>query len=226
MRRLLCVERLGLYMADIFDIFKKIESEREKTQSSPVSFLIVGLGNPGKKYENTRHNAGFCAIDSIAEQLGVKINKSKFNALVCETMIANSKVLLMKPQTFMNASGEAVASAASFYKLDIHNIIVISDDINLDPGRMRMRLKGSDGGQRGLRSIIDVTGSDEFCRIRIGVGKKPNPEYDLAAWVLGTLSEDDRQRINALYPTIIEGITKVILGEHESAIQLCNSKKS
>lgn len=213
-------------MTDIFDIFKKIESERGASESRPVSFLIVGLGNPGKKYENTRHNAGFCAIDSIAEQLDVKINKSKFNALVCEAVIADRKVLLMKPQTFMNASGEAVLAAASFYKLDVHNIIVISDDINLEPGRMRVRLKGSDGGQKGLRSIIDMTGSDEFCRIRIGVGKKPSPDYDLAAWVLGTLSESDRKITQTLYPTIFEGLKLLILGNNESAIQLCNSKNA
>lgn len=210
-------------MSNIFDIFKKIEKESSAVSTAPITHIIVGLGNTGKEYENTRHNIGFCAIDYVAQKCGANINKFKFEALVGEGMIAGKRVLLMKPKTFMNASGKAVAPAASFYKIPTENIIVLSDDINLDVGRMRVRKNGSDGGQKGLRSIINMLSSDAFPRIRIGVGKKPHPDYDLAAWVLGNFSDSDKKAISELFPTVYEGIEKILVGQTDAAIQLCNS---
>ena len=210
-------------MSNIFDIFKKIEKESAQVSTAPITHIIVGLGNTGKEYENTRHNIGFCAIDYVAQKCGANINKFKFEALVGEGMIAGKRVLLMKPQTLMNASGKAVAPAASFYKIPTENIIVLSDDINLDVGRMRVRKNGSDGGQKGLRSIINMLSSDAFPRIRIGVGKKPHPDYDLAAWVLGNFSDGDKKTISELFPTVYTGIEKMLVGQTDAAIQLCNS---
>ena len=137
--------------------------------SGSIEYIAVGLGNPGKKYENTRHNTGFIAIDKIAEKYGCNINRLKYNALTAECVIAGKKVLLMKPQTFMNLSGEAVTQAMNFYKIPAEKVVIIFDDISLDVGRMRIRRKGSDGGQRGVRSIIGLSGSENFPRIKIGI---------------------------------------------------------
>ena len=208
----------------IFDIFKQIESEKPSVGGS-VTHLVVGLGNPGDKYYNTRHNAGFLAMDFISQKLGVKVDRSKFKALVGEAVIAGKRVLLMKPQTFMNASGEAVREAAAFYKIPMENIIVISDDINLDVGKMRVRKNGSDGGQRGLRSIITLMGNDNCPRIRLGVGKKPHPDYDMADWVLGNLSEEDKRALFDCFVTGYEGLEKLVCGDVDGAMQICNGKK-
>ncbi len=212
-------------MANIFDIFKKIEKEQESRALSPITHLVVGLGNPGEKYFYTRHNAGFLAMDYVAGKCGATVNRSKFHALVGEGVIAGKRVLLMKPQTMMNLSGEAVSEAAAFYKIPIENIIIMSDDVNLDVGRMRVRGSGSDGGQKGLRSIIERVGSQNFPRVRFGVGKKPHPDYDMADWVLGTLSEQDRKVLSDCFDTAYRGIEKLIAGDVDSAMQICNSKK-
>ncbi len=212
-------------MSNIFDIFKKIETERNDKALAPITHLVVGLGNPGDKYFYTRHNAGFLAMDYISQKCGATVNKSKFKALVGEATIAGKRVLLMKPQTFMNASGEAVREAANFYKIPMENIIVLSDDVNLDVGRMRVRKSGSDGGQKGLRSIITLMSSDSFPRIRFGVGKKPHPDYDMADWVLGNLSEEDKKAIFDCFVTGYEGLEKLLAGDVDGAMQICNSKK-
>ena len=212
-------------MADIFDIFKKIEKERAEKAISPITHLVVGLGNPGDKYFYTRHNAGFLAMDYISQKCGATVNRSKFKALVGEATIAGKRVLLMKPQTFMNLSGEAVKEAMSFYKIPIENVIVLSDDVNLDVGRMRVRKSGSDGGQKGLRSIITLTTSDNFPRIRFGVGKKPHPDYDMGDWVLGNLSESDKKAIFDCFVTGYEGLEKLLVGDVDGAMQVCNGKK-
>ena len=209
-------------MANIFDIFKKIEKQNEERANQPITHIIVGLGNPGPKYENTRHNAGFMAMDFIADKCSVQVNRSKFRALVGEATIAGKRVLLMKPQTLMNASGMAVSEAAAFYKIPVENIIVMSDDINLDVGRMRVRKSGSDGGQKGLRSIINMMSSDAFPRLRFGVGKKPHPDYDLADWVLGNFSEDDKKKLKACFEPAFEGIVKILAGDVDGAMQICN----
>ena len=212
-------------MSNIFDIFKKIEKESAGKALAPITHLVVGLGNPGDKYFYTRHNAGFLAMDYISQKCGAAVNRAKFKSLVGEATIAGKRVLLMKPQTFMNLSGEAVKEAMAFYKIPIENVIVLSDDVNLDVGRMRVRKSGSDGGQKGLRSIITLTASDNFPRIRFGVGKKPHPDYDMADWVLGSFSEADKKAIFDCFVTAFEGLEKLLLGDIDGAMQVCNGKK-
>ena len=212
-------------MSNIFDLFKKIEKQRENAASTPISHLIVGLGNPGDKYFYTRHNAGFLAMDYVSQKCNASVSRSKFKALVAEATIAGKRVLLMKPQTFMNLSGDAVYEAASFYKIPCENIIVMSDDVNLDVGRMRVRAKGSDGGQKGLRSIITRMNSDVFPRIRFGVGQKPHPDYDMADWVLGEFSADDKKALFPCFEAAYLGIEKLLSGDIDGAMQICNSKK-
>ncbi len=211
-------------MSNIFDIFKKIENDKEQRANQPITHILVGLGNPGAKYENTRHNAGFMAMDYIAERCGVRVERSKFRALVGEADLAGKRVLLMKPQTLMNASGMAVSEAAAFYKIPTENIIVMSDDINLDVGRMRVRKSGSDGGQKGLRSIINMLSSDNFPRLRFGVGKKPHPDYDLADWVLGSFSPEDKKSLIACFDTAFDGVCKMLRGDVDGAMQICNGR--
>ncbi len=212
-------------MANIFDIFKKIETERAASVGEPITHIVAGLGNPGDRYFYTRHNAGFLAMDYVSQKCGATVNRSKFHALVGEGRIADKRVLLMKPQTLMNASGDAVIEAASFYKVPVENIIVMSDDVNLDVGRIRVRKSGSDGGQKGLRSIITRMGSDNFPRIRFGVGKKPHPDYDMADWVLGNLSDADRKVLFECFDTAYQGLEKLVSGDVDGAMQICNSKK-
>ena len=210
-------------MANIFDLFKQISTGSD-TGSGAVEYILVGLGNPGKEYERTRHNAGFMAMDYISGRCGAKIDRAKFSALVGETTVNGKRVLLMKPQTFMNASGEAVAAAAKFYKIAPENIIVISDDVSLDVGRVRVRRKGSHGGQRGLKSIQECLGTEDYQRIKIGVGAKPHPDYDMAAWVLSTFEPKDIEAISENYPRIYDGLCKMLEGDTEEAMQICNKK--
>ena len=210
-------------MANIFDLFKQISTGSD-TGSAAVEYILVGLGNPGKEYERTRHNAGFMAIDYISGRCGAKIARAKFSALVGETTINGKRVLLMKPQTFMNSSGEAVAAAAKFYKIAPENIIVISDDVSLDVGRVRVRRKGSHGGQKGLKSIQECLGTEDYQRIKIGVGAKPHPDYDMAAWVLSTFEPKDIEAISENYPRIYDGLCKMLEGDTEEAMQICNKK--
>lgn len=196
---------------------------RKKTFSSgSFEYIIVGLGNPDRKYENTRHNAGFIMIDFIAEQIGAKINRIKFKSVVGEGNICDSKVLLMKPSTYMNNSGEAVVEAMNFYKIPAENVIVLLDDINLDVGKMRIRSKGSDGGQKGMRSIIYLSGKDNFPRVKIGVGKKPNPEYDLASWVLSKFTKDELTALDKIAENSYEAVKLIIQGKTDRAMNLFN----
>ena len=214
----------GIDMADIFDIFKRLEQNKTAAAAQPISHLVVGLGNPGKQYSLTRHNAGFLCMDRVCDRYGCPTDRGKFNALVGEATIAGARVLLMRPQTYMNASGEAVAAAARFYKIEPDHIIVCSDDVSLDVGGMRVRGKGSDGGQRGLRSIIDELGTDQFPRIRFGVGKKPHPDYDMKDWVLSTFSPSELEKLRALFPIACDGIEHLIRGDLDAAMQTCNRK--
>ena len=211
-------------MSNIFDLFKKIETESASV--SPVSFLVVGLGNPGSEYVNTRHNAGFLTLDYIAERVGCNINRAKFDALYGEAQLGGARVLLIKPQTYMNNSGTAVHQFAEFYKIPTDHIIVVSDDISLPVGRMRVRRSGSDGGQRGLKSIIYHLNSDAFPRIKMGVGEKPNPEYDLAAWVLSKFTESEQKTLFEEFGTAMSGIEKIISGDVDGAMMLCNTNKA
>ena len=199
---------------NIFDLFKKIETPA----AGPVSFIIVGLGNIGKQYENTRHNAGFLAIDYIAESLGVKIDKVKFHSTVAEAELGGARVLLMKPTTLMNNSGVAAGEAASFYKIPPERVLILHDEISFDPGIIRIRRKGSAGGHNGLKSIIAHLGSDQFPRVKIGVGKKPTPEYDLVDFVLGKFPESDKAAISARFADIKCAAELIIKGEIDSAM--------
>ena len=164
--------------------------------SGGTAWLIVGLGNPGEKYENTRHNVGFQVIDELAERQGKPVQRLKFKALTGLLTIGGEKALVLKPVTYMNLSGEAVRPAADFYKLPPERILVISDAVALAAGRLRIRAKGSAGGHNGLKSIIQHLGTDQFPRIRVGVGEKPHPDYDLADWVLGRPQGEDKKAID------------------------------
>ena len=204
-------------MANIFDLFKKIESS-PASPTGNVSYIVAGLGNPGAQYEKTRHNAGFMAIDHLATKCSVKIDRAKFHSLVAEVNVAGKRVLLMKPQTYMNSSGTSIAEAASFYKIKPECVIVLHDEISFEPGKMRIRRKGSAGGHNGLKSIIEHLGSDGFPRIKIGVGQKPNPEYDLVDWVLGKFSESDIQALNERFPDIVSSIELIVSGKIDDAM--------
>ncbi len=183
----------------VLDILNKLKTESEPQVSGPVEYIICGLGNPGTQYENTRHNAGFMAIDTIAGNLKADVKKLKFKSLTGDVMIGGKRCLLMKPTTFMNNSGEAVIEALNFYKLKPEQLIVIYDDISMDVGRTRIRRKGSDGGHNGIKSIILQTNSDNFPRIKIGVGAKPHPDYNLADWVLSSFLKEQAEDLeNAL----------------------------
>ncbi len=202
---------------DIFDLFKKIESKNADT-SAPIEFLIAGLGNPGKEYERTRHNVGFVAVDLIAEKAGVKIDRAKYRALICEVTLGGRRGLLMKPQTFMNLSGVAIAEAASFYKIPPERVLILVDDISLAPGRLRIRRKGSAGGHNGLKSIIAELGSQEFPRIKLGVGEKPSPDYDLVSWVLGKMPEADNKAFLDSLPDVAAAAELCVKGEIDAAM--------
>lgn len=160
------------------------------------SWLIVGLGNPGREYERSRHNTGFRAIDLLAAKLGCKIDKSKFQGLYAQVNYNGRRLFLLKPQTFMNLSGRAVLQLSAYYSIPPERIIVLFDDISLPPGRLRIRAEGSAGGHNGIKSIIAEVGSQAFPRVKIGVGAKPNPEYDLAAWVLSTFSAKEEKDLS------------------------------
>ena len=211
-------------MANIFDLFKQLENKNESKNDTPPEFLVVGLGNPGAKYENTRHNAGFMFLDYLAGRCSCSINRAKFKSLCADTTIDGKRVILMKPQTFMNASGEAVIEAANFYKIPPEKVIVISDDVTLDVARLRVRRKGSHGGHNGLRNIILHLGTDNFPRIKIGVGLKPHPDYDMIDWVLGGLSSDDIKNTASNYGYAYDGLVKILEGDVEEAMQICNGK--
>ena len=193
-----------------------------KKLTGSVEYLIVGLGNPDRKYENTRHNCGWLALDCIAEKLGCKVNKIKFKSFVGEAAVGGKKVLLIKPTTYMNNSGQAVVEAMNFYKIKPENVIVIFDDISLDVGKMRIRQKGSDGGQKGMRSIIYLSGSDAFPRIKIGIGAKPNPNWDLADWVLSKFTDDERKTLDTIFDNAYRAVELILDGKIDRAMNLYN----
>lgn len=208
-------------MADIFDLFRKIEKQ-EAAQSAPITHLIVGLGNPGKDYAFTRHNTGFLALDYLSDILSVKINRSKFKALVAEAKIGEVRVLLMQPQTFMNNSGEAVIEAVSFYKIKPENVIVIFDDISLPVGKMRIRKNGSAGGHNGIKSIIARLGTDTFPRIKLGVGEKPHKEMDLADWVLSRFGNDEQKVLFEKFGDCSDAVKLMVDGKTDEAMNKFN----
>lgn len=187
-----------------------------------VSWLIVFLGNPGLKYEGTRHNAGFMAADAMAKAKGVAINRSRFKALTATCEIGGEQVLLMKPQTYMNLSGDAVAQAVRFYKIAPEHVLVVSDEVSLPIGKLRVRAKGSAGGHNGLKDIIAKLGTSDFPRLRIGVGAPPHPDYDMADWVLSTFKNQDADTMAQSAARAAEAAECYILHGPERTMNLYN----
>ena len=201
-------------------MFSKLQ---KSSNSSAIEYLVVGLGNPGREYENTRHNCGFIALDYLSDKLDCKINKIKFKSTIGDCMINGHRCLLMKPSTFMNLSGQAVVEAMNFYKIKPQNVIVIFDDISLDIGKIRIRRKGSDGGQRGMQNIIYLSGSQDFPRIKVGIGKKPHPDYDLKKWVLSRFTDADKKLMEPLLENILDAVSHMVSGNIDKAMNLYNS---
>ena len=197
--------------------------KRNKEYGGTYDYMIVGLGNPGKQYEITRHNVGFITIDIMSDKYSFKVNKLKFKSLMGEVRIGGSRCLVLKPQTFMNLSGEAVRDAAQFYKIPPENIIVIFDDISLEPGKLRIRRKGSHGGHNGMKNIIALMGNDNIPRIKMGVGAKPNPEYDLADWVLSRFTKKEAEEIKKAAENAIEAVELMVRGNIDKAMSDFNS---
>ena len=194
----------------------------QRKPSGGVDYLIVGLGNPGPKYASTRHNAGFMAVDELADRLHVCIAKKAHHALCAFTEIQGRRCLLMKPQTYMNDSGKAVGDAARFYKLPAERVLVLFDDISLDVGRLRIRRKGSPGGHNGIKSISGYIG-DDFPRIKIGVGAKPHPDYDLAAWVLSKFRDEETEPLRDAVGRACDAAELIVTGDTDQAMNRFNS---
>ena len=196
---------------------------KKEMGASNYEWLIVGLGNPGAKYEFTRHNAGFLCVDLYAEKNSFKIDRIKFKGTLSDVRIKGKRCLFLKPQTFMNLSGESVREVASFYKIPPERIIVIFDDVSLDVGKMRIRRKGTDGGHNGIKNIIYHLGSTDFPRIKIGVGKKPHPDYDLADWVLKAFSKDELKELRKCCDNACDALELMIDGKTDEAMSKFNS---
>ena len=204
----------------IFDLFKQIESGSAGNLHGTLTWIVAGLGNPGLEYENTRHNAGFLTMEELAKQCGAKLDQMKFKSDCGEAMLGEVRCLLMKPTTYMNLSGDAIAAAANFYKIPPEQVLVIYDDISLPPGKLRLRRKGSAGGHNGIKSIIAQLGTEEFPRIRVGVGAKPNPQYDLADWVLSKFSEEDMKALQPALEHAADAAKKIVSGDMNGAMNL------
>ena len=199
--------------------FKK----KEFGSSSAPEYLIVGLGNPGDKYEYTRHNVGFLTLDRLSVEEDCKINKIKYKSLLGEVNLGGHRCIVIKPQTFMNNSGEAVREVSAFYKIPPEKIIVVFDDISLPCGKMRIRRKGTDGGHNGIKSIIYHLKSDAFPRIKVGVGAKPHPDYDLADWVLSNFKKDEMEEIKKSTVNACEALRLIVDGKTDLAMNKFNS---
>ena len=189
-----------------------------KNKSGGFEYFIAGLGNPGKEYENTRHNAGFVAADILADKFNMRWSKNKFDAIFGDCEIAGAKVIIAKPQTFMNLSGRAVQKIASFYKIPIDKIVIMHDDVSLDVGKIRIRRKGSAGGQKGMNDIINALGSQEISRIKIGVGAKPHPDYDMKDWVLGHIPKTQEADFKTACENAAMAVEEIIARGIDSAM--------
>ncbi len=185
-------------------------------------WLIVGLGNPGLQYEKTRHNAGFMAADILAEKQGAQFNKHKFEAVYADFKIGDSRILLAKPQTYMNNSGSAVTALLKFYKIPTDRLIVMFDDISLDVGKMRLRRKGSHGGHNGIKDIIELAGTDNIMRVKIGVGERENPNYDLKDWVLGKIPAEQMTELDKALDRAALAVEEIINCGIDSAMNKYN----
>ena len=193
-----------------------------KTKQEGDEWLVAGLGNPEPRYDGTRHNAGFDALDELAKRWNISINRSKFQGLYGAGTVDGRKVVLLKPLTYMNLSGDSIAAAASFFKIPPQRVLVLCDDIAQAPGKIRIRRQGSAGGHNGLKSIIARLGSQEFPRIRIGVGEKPSPDADLANWVLGHFSPEDKKAVEGRYGDIEDAARLIFDGSIEQAMSRHN----
>lgn len=196
--------------------------KKDKFAVGAPDFLIVGLGNPGEKYAFTRHNAGFLCLDLLADKENTKINKIKFKGVLGEAAIGGHRCILLKPQTFMNNSGESVRAAADFYKIPPEHVLVIFDDISLPCGKLRIRRKGSAGGHNGIKSITAHLGSDAFPRIKLGVGEKPDPRWDLADWVLSNFQKEELTALREASDKACDAVEKIVCGGIEQAMSLYN----
>ena len=205
-------------MTDIFALFDRISSGAA-APAGAVTHLVVGLGNTGKPYDGTRHNAGFMCLDAVAAAAGARVTSLRFHSLTADTTYGGRRVLLMKPQTLMNLSGVAVAEAADFYRIPPEHVIVLCDDINFAVGHARIRLKGSHGGHNGLRDITARLGSENFVRVRVGVGQKPSPDYDLADWVLGHLPAGELAELrDTVAPRMADAVRLLLEGKPDLAM--------
>lgn len=209
----------------IFDIFKKLESQQPAV-TGPPEWIIAGLGNIGAKYQNTRHNAGFLMIDAFAEKYGAKFGKHQFRSNTATAECDGKRCLLLKPDTLMNLSGMAVTEAMQFYQIPPEKTIIIFDDINLDVGGLRIRKKGSDGGHNGIKNIIYLSGADTFPRIRVGIGKKPHPDYDLADWVLSAFTAEELKTLADTSKTVCDAIPMILSGHIDLAMSRFNAGKA
>ena len=196
------------------------------SSSRSPSWLVVFLGNPGLRYEGTRHNAGFMVADAFARRHGVSINRSRFRALTATCSLDDKTVLLMKPQTYMNLSGEAVGQAARFYKIPADHVLVVSDDVTLPIGSIRIRTKGSSGGHNGLKNIISVLGTEEFPRIRVGVGIPPHPDFEMIDWVLSVFRDQDAVDMSETADRAADAVACYISQGPEKAMNLYSAKKA
>lgn len=190
--------------------------------AGPVEFILAGLGNPGSKYENTRHNAGFMALDAIAEEAGVSVDRMQFKGLTARAQLGGKSVLLLKPSTFMNLSGESIREAMQFYHLPPEKVIVFFDDISLEPGRLRIRRKGSSGGHNGMKNIIYLTGKDTFPRVKLGVGHKPE-QWDLADWVLSRFTKEEGEAMKESAAKAAAAAVLMVDGQIQEAMNRYNS---
>ncbi|MEG2174169.1 MAG: aminoacyl-tRNA hydrolase [Oscillospiraceae bacterium] len=210
-------------MSDIFQLFQKIKTTTAPS-AGPVDCIVACLGNPGRQYENTRHNVGFLVADYVSENRKFAIDRMRFQSLTGECIIQGKKALFLKPSTFMNLSGQAVVAAMQFYKIPVERLIVVHDDVSLEPGRLRIRPHGSDGGHNGLKNIISLTGSHQFPRIKIGVGAKPHPDYDMADWVLSVPCAEDRKRIEEAVARANDALALLVEGQVAEAMNRYNAK--
>ena len=204
-------------------MFNRFRKQTNSVDTGTHEFLIVGLGNPGNKYTLTRHNAGFLCLDMLSEKLNFRIDRLKYKSLMADTSINGHRCIVMKPQTFMNNSGEAVRECAAFYKIPPEKVIVIYDDISLDVGKLRIRRKGTDGGHNGIKSIIYHLNSDQFPRIKVGCGKKPHPDYDLADWVLSEFKKDEQKALLPALENACKAIELLLDNQIDKAMNLYNS---
>lgn len=203
-------------------MFNRLKRQPDRAVGTP-EFIVAGLGNPGGKYTLTRHNSGFLCVDALAEKNGFKINKIKFKSVIADTVIGTHRCIVMKPQTYMNNSGEAVREAAQFYKISPEKIIVIFDDISLDVGKLRIRRKGTAGGHNGIKSIIYHLNNDNFPRIKIGCGKKPHPDYDLIDWVISDFKKEEVPGLKEAIENACSALCLMLDGKTDEAMNRYNA---